>query len=96
MMTQKPVRVLVPNSFVPVLSGIYAWQVQGWIGAIIAYVGVIGLIGLLLVIAERGGWSLKKFLRVRFAVIVSIMALVGIGSTPLCDASVTACSSLFF
>jgi hypothetical protein len=93
---ENQVRVFVPNAFVPILAGIYAWQIQGWIGAIVTYVAVIGLIALLLGIAERSGWSLKKYLRVRFLLVFGSMVLFGISSAGICDASLTACSSPFF
>ena len=96
MIPEGKVRMIVPNAIVPILTGIYAWQVQGWIAAILTYVAVIGFIGLLLGIAERSGWTLKKYLRVRFVTICGSMTLVGIGSIHLCDASVGACSTPFF
>ena len=96
MIPESKVRIIVPNAIVPILTGIYAWQVQGWLAAILTYVAVIGLIGLLLGIAERGQWTLKKYLRVRFLTIFGSMALVGAGSIHLCDATAGACSTPFF
>jgi hypothetical protein len=69
---------------------------QGWIGAIVTYVAVIGLIALLIGIAQRGGWSLKKYLRVRFLTIFASMALLGLSGASYCDTTLTACSNPFF
>ena len=96
MIPENRVRMFVPNAMVPILTGIYAWQVQGWIGAIVTYVAVIGVIALLIGIAQRGGWSLKKYLRVRFLTVFASMVLLGFSGASLCDTTVTACSNPFF
>jgi hypothetical protein len=96
MTPETKVRVIVPNAIVPILTGLYVWHVQGWIGAIITYVSAIALIALLLGIAERGGWTLKKYLRVRLLLVSGSMALVGLSNANLCDASVATCSNPFF
>ena len=96
MMPENRVRMLVPNAMVPILTGIYAWQVQGWIGAIVTYVAVIVFIAVLLGIAQQAGWSLKKYLRVRFLTILASMALLGLSGASFCDTTMTACSNPFF
>jgi hypothetical protein len=96
MTPENKVRVIVPNAIVPILTGIYVWLVQGWVGAIVTYVAAILLIAFLLGIAERGGWTLKKYLRVRFLLVFGSMVLVGLSNADLCDASVATCSSPLF
>ena len=90
------VRAIVPDSLIPILTGIYAWEMQGWIGGIVTYVALIGLIGLLLGVAERGGWSMRTYLRARFAMVFACATLVAASGMSLCDTSLTACSTPLF
>ena len=89
-------KMIIPNSLMPIIAGIFVWRLQGWVGAILAYIAVIGGIALLLSKAERNGWSLKRYLWMRFWLIGGGMTLISLGSLDFCDLRLGACSSPLF
>jgi len=89
-------RMIIPNSLMPIIAGIFVWRMQGWVGAILAYIAVIGVIALLLSKAERDGWSLKRYLWARFWLIGGGMTLVSFSSLELCDPRLGVCSTPLF
>lgn len=82
----------LPTTILALLPAVYAWQVHGWLSAIIVFcatgAAVVGL-GYLFLLRS---WPLRWLTFARAALIITIMVLVGLSAAEICDIGTGACT----